>query len=382
MQSKTAAASDAPARKFDVLEAARGLSALVVVLSHARAFVMNDYGPHASSIAGKAFYFVSGLGHAAVIVFFVLSGFLITGSVVRSKESGRWNWRSYLIARIGRLHTVAIPCLILTLIIDYTTASATHSKFYYGTLQYYGSGPTDGGIHLDIFTFLANVAFLQTIAAPVYGSNGPLWSLASEFWYYIIFPLSYTVTSTGRIWKIPSDYAIAFTVVLIGIITNISLLALYGAWFMGRISRQYCDSRQFERHNTAIGIFSAALAVVAIGVARFQILTPVIADIALASALAALFLATSDAKIYPSVFPVFSAFSRVSYSTYLIHFPVLASLASVALDNKRMDFGLTAVLSVCGFCLVSLAAGAGVYSAFETRTERVKSWIDDRTKAR
>ena len=34
----------------------------------------------------------------------------------------------------------------------------------------------------------ANVLFMQTVMAPVFGSNGPLWSLANEFWYYVTFP--------------------------------------------------------------------------------------------------------------------------------------------------------------------------------------------------
>jgi peptidoglycan/LPS O-acetylase OafA/YrhL len=34
-----------------------------------------------------------------------------------------------------------------------------------------------------------NAFFLQTIAGPTFGSNGPLWSLAYEWWYYVLFPL-------------------------------------------------------------------------------------------------------------------------------------------------------------------------------------------------
>lgn len=30
--------------------------------------------------------------------------------------------------------------------------------------------------------------FLQTRFTPVFGSNGPLWSLFNEFWYYVLFP--------------------------------------------------------------------------------------------------------------------------------------------------------------------------------------------------
>ena len=36
--------------------------------------------------------------------------------------------------------------------------------------------------------FSGNFFFLQSIVSPVFGSNGPLWSLSYEFWYYIIFP--------------------------------------------------------------------------------------------------------------------------------------------------------------------------------------------------
>src|SRR6202030_3749589 len=37
--------------------------------------------------------------------------------------------------------------------------------------------------------FLGNLFFVQTILCRTFGSNGPLWSLANEFWYYLLFPL-------------------------------------------------------------------------------------------------------------------------------------------------------------------------------------------------
>jgi peptidoglycan/LPS O-acetylase OafA/YrhL len=43
-------------------------------------------------------------------------------------------------------------------------------------------------------TFVGNLAFLQTIAVPIFGTNGPMWSLANEFWYYLIFPLAASLT--------------------------------------------------------------------------------------------------------------------------------------------------------------------------------------------
>ena len=40
-----------------------------------------------------------------------------------------------------------------------------------------------------MLAFLGSMAFLQTIYIPTFGSNGPMWSLSNEFWYYIVFPL-------------------------------------------------------------------------------------------------------------------------------------------------------------------------------------------------
>ena len=37
--------------------------------------------------------------------------------------------------------------------------------------------------------FFGNLFYLQTIVCHSYGSNGPLWSIANEFWYYVLFPL-------------------------------------------------------------------------------------------------------------------------------------------------------------------------------------------------
>ncbi len=38
--------------------------------------------------------------------------------------------------------------------------------------------------------FFGNLFFLQGIFTPVFGSDTALWSLAYEFWYYILFPLA------------------------------------------------------------------------------------------------------------------------------------------------------------------------------------------------
>src|ERR1039458_8382680 len=45
--------------------------------------------------------------------FFVLSGYLVGGSVLRSVRTGSWSWRAYLLGRLSRLYVVLLPALLL-----------------------------------------------------------------------------------------------------------------------------------------------------------------------------------------------------------------------------------------------------------------------------
>ena len=65
------------------LDLVRGLSALLVMLGHLRSFLFLDFGElHGAGVIAKLFYFCTGLGHQAVMVFFVLSGYFVGGSVL------------------------------------------------------------------------------------------------------------------------------------------------------------------------------------------------------------------------------------------------------------------------------------------------------------
>jgi peptidoglycan/LPS O-acetylase OafA/YrhL len=52
--------------------------------------------------------------------------------------------------------------------------------------------------HLSFNTFVGNVMQLQEITVPSLGSNGPLWSLANEWWYYVLFGLCMIAYCPGR----------------------------------------------------------------------------------------------------------------------------------------------------------------------------------------
>jgi len=128
------------------------------------------------------------LGHQAVIVFFVLSGYFVGGGALRAVRNRKWSTKLYLFQRLTRLWVVLIPALLLGLLMDtagvrlFSNATPVYASLY---------SPVSRSVwnvipfRFAASTFMGNVFFLQGILVPCFGTNGPLWSLSYEFWYYI-----------------------------------------------------------------------------------------------------------------------------------------------------------------------------------------------------
>ncbi len=213
------------------LDLVRGLSALAVCASHLRAAMFVDYSQLSSpGIITKIFYFITGLGHQSVVVFFVLSGFFVGGSILSRRNN--FAFMDYLLARVSRLWTVLFPALIFTLIIDRFLASYLPELLSGERFSILNSGPNYGEYSSSLLTFIGNAVFLQTIYTPIFGTNGPLWSLANEFWYYVLFPLamiSIGYTHTSSLNKFTSS--ILF--VIIAIIISPNMLLGFIIWLLG-----------------------------------------------------------------------------------------------------------------------------------------------------
>src|SRR5437016_9115013 len=79
------------------LDGLRGLAIVLVMLCH-----FLPHGDQPSSLAGRLFFFVARCGWCGVDLFFVLSGFLITGILLDSKGAGRF-FRNFYARRTLRI---------------------------------------------------------------------------------------------------------------------------------------------------------------------------------------------------------------------------------------------------------------------------------------
>lgn len=125
----------------------------------------------------------SNYGHSAVIVFFVLSGFVIA-YVTDTKER---TWVAYSASRLSRVYSVVLPTLVLTLLLD-TLGRQLYPAIYVYPYDRFALRLLGCGLMLNEWWWVSITFF----------SNVPYWSIAFEFWYYVVFALA---TFLPRGWR-------------------------------------------------------------------------------------------------------------------------------------------------------------------------------------
>jgi peptidoglycan/LPS O-acetylase OafA/YrhL len=359
------------------LDFLRGLAALLVCISHLSAFLFIPCKQIISpGILVKGFYFLSSLGHQAVLLFFVLSGYLVGGSVIKSFQLQRWSWRDYLLRRMTRLWVVLIPALLLTFFLDWIGSHLNPAGYQGNWHQIYGSGPETGAPEsLGANTFLGNLFFLQTIFVPVYGSNSPLWSIANEFWYYLLFPLLISVfLIRGVIWKVVS----MLLVIAILFFLPRSIICQGFAWVLGAAVFYLQQKRWAIRcFSSPLFLFgSIILAGLILVVSRMGMLgdlfDPVL-GLSFVPLVAACSVRAGSHGIY---IKLSAAASEFSYTLYLVHFPIMAFLFFIFMPGRQLPLNpLSIGVFSAVLVLVTLYASA-IWWCFERRTDNIRNIIE------
>ena len=149
--------------KFQKIESLRGLAALYVVFHHTV--------PHNLNIMGLDIGVLFRFGQEAVIIFFLLSGFVVNYSHQNAKDK---SFSLYFFKRFSRIY---IP-LIFIYALGYIHISMKYDIF----------------IDPDLGTLLKNIFMLQDIESlkpnvltSPYMGDSPLWSLSYEWWFYMLY---------------------------------------------------------------------------------------------------------------------------------------------------------------------------------------------------
>jgi len=374
-----AAKTDSSRTKKPWLDLLRAAAAFEVVLFHLNAMMFGSADQNASAVR-KAFGHLVSHGPEAVMVFFVLSGYLVGGHVLFAVVDGRWSWSSYLSARMTRLWIVLIPALALTLLWDSVGAYVLHGDFYLGRIDFnvYHIGDTNL-LHHEASVLLGNLLFLQSdILVPAYGSDFPLWSLANEFWYYAIFPLAVSSILGRRSMSrrvLSGAGAVALCAALPPKITAYGLV-----WLLGVIvaARQRRAERWLEGPARALLGAAALVAFLASlylsskwrGLGQFG------ADVSVGASFALVLAFLAEAEMRSQALKRISAFfADCSYTLYLTHFPFIIVALCLIQGDATTAPSPSALALFAGLLCLTVVYAVVVYSLFERHTKAVQGWL-------
>ena len=365
------------------LDMIRSVAAWAVMWGHLRTLFFVDF-QHAQRpgwLLG-VLYFFTGFGHQAVMVFFVLSGFLISATVIKSHLSGTWSWREYAINRSTRLYVVLIPGLLLGLFWDLAGSALSASTGVY-THPLSDLGPSVPLSNLNVGNFFGNLLFLQTIICPPFGSNTPLWSLANEFWYYALFPAA--LSALLAFFRKDMRVAAPLSIVAACLAAFLGPDKLIGflVWMSGCALVYGCSKFQLQ---TKITVFlclllSAIILFACLSAARTSFASMLGSDLAVGIAFTLFLFGILQLELgarsrhYLGVAHRFAGFS---YSLYVLHFPLLLFLRAWAVPSQRWQPDGVHLLfgSLIGVVVLFFAWSVSLFTENKTRVAR--DWVRKR----
>jgi peptidoglycan/LPS O-acetylase OafA/YrhL len=358
---------------FDLV---RGLAAALVVGTHWRNMLFVDYRTLPQDLKHLFFvpYLLTSGAHRSVVLFFVLSGYFIAGSVFRSAGRGPWNWQDYALRRAVRLWVVLIPGLLLCAAWD-TLGMALHRA----PLLYAGRS----GNHLmqNVAAaqtwpiFFGNLLFLQSLRVPTFGSDTPLWSLSNEFWYYVLFPLGWlTLSRLTRLWL---RAACGISFLGIACFVGIPLLIGFPIWLLGALLyrlRPPGDRRWLRWVAAGILVVTLYGLPASWGGRWNDLFFGFICTVCMW-----VFLSATRPAVEASAISRFSrAISRFSFTLYVVHMPLFMLMTSLTAGDARWVPSLPSITTAVAILVGTVAYAWLMASLTEFHTDRVRRIVERR----
>ena len=308
----------------NTIDAFRGIAILGVLLYHYTLLWGSSwYGTNLYGY-GRVYPDVLVLGAVGVYLFFVISGLVITMTVLRSRSGVE-----FVVRRFARLYPAFVAGICLTLAVTGISAIPTF-KVSFGDV-------------------VANL----TMNAPFFHRHwvdGAYWSLAVEIKFYALVAVAF-VLLRDRFWiAIAGVAALGFVVFEFGITKQI-LLAPYGPLFLAGMAVWFWLFE--ERRLPALVLAFESLVLYAAYRHSFELarVSPWLPHLVLCLSVAALVALLALGR-NTSMGPL-SAIGRISYSLYLIHqnigVVIIASLTAIGLSD------IPAFLLATGICFTAAA---------------------------
>ena len=326
-----------------LLDIARGIAAISVAIFHYKLFYAFNINTEKYVLEKQPFFEILKLiyqyGWIAVQFFFLLSGFIFFKLYLIKINKKEINFYNFIILRVSRLY----PLHFITLIFVLLMYLLLNSYNFYNP------------INADLKHFVYNLFLIQEWGISLFPSfNEPSWSISVELLMYLIF---FYIASKRHVIL----YSI-LTVVISSILFFKFKFLGYGGYcfFVGGLSYVLLEKLKFS-HKSLITLLGIVILLSLFILIKFNISTIFIKIISLTIFFPVIinFLYLFNKK-NPQLGKNISILGDISYSIYLIHFPIiLITLFLLNILELRIDFNsptifiiyliTTFFISICSF---------------------------------
>lgn len=347
---------------FDNLAGVRGLAAAIVLMSHlVQIHFLRFIG------LGTPLHQISSLASEyAVVVFFILSGYLIAHTLERNIErNGRLRLDVFAAARFARLYPPLLFAVGVSLAV-FLVMDVFGLPGRGGPLSLPGDlYATREIVHVRVAEIGGALAMLQGMLE----INGPLWSLYMEAKLYVLYACALALV-TGR--RSPLLAAVFVAVAWSGLKYNPGFAGYAAVWLTGSLAYYvWNDSGRAGRRNRFVLCAGLIFAIIAAEGWRAMWdggLSWIVARDVLVAAAIAWMLFRLRIRV-----PVSKRLADCSYSLYATHFPVLLLAQSLLLSagSRSLEAAVgAAILSTTAAALVARIGGG-----IEMKKSEVQEWL-------
>lgn len=337
------------------LDGLRGLSAQVVVFGHAISFfgVLKFLHPPR----------IPWMQNIAVLIFFILSGFLISYSTFYKIQNTKgYSFKQFFIDRFARIYVAFIPSIIFVLAVDLLAIKLAPSKY-----SHYSA--------FDLKAFFGNLLMLQDHPyfsyVTSFGSARPFWTLAVEWWIYMFFGY-FTIE---LLLKKKYNFLNIISLLLLSLVPFKNLYSGRGNgltifWLFGALIYLAFKNNLLQKVSTSTKIFMLLISSTAAASRVLKTMSEYDAVFAFLIAVVIYILIDLFKNFNPSdcIKRIIKLNASVSYTLYLTHYSVLSFMSTVF--PQRLSPYMMLLLGFLASNILSFIVG---YCFEEVATKRVKN---------
>lgn len=348
--------------RYHWIDCIRFIAAAIVVVGHVRGFHWVPYAELDGSSRSTLvwiFFAVSRLGHEAVIVFFVLSGFLVGGPLVERCWNQQFAVRQFWVDRVTRIYIPLVPAWGTACIAAIITQSNT-----------------------SFVEWVGNFFALQGVCCRPFAGNSPLWSLSYEIWFYVLAGTAGGAACGPSRWRGANIALLTLSLAVFMILdARYLLIWISGAIFF--LLRKVLHGSQFLSTGIAISLIATAISQLSSAtnstIPRIGLTIPIFSVwFSLATgvgiALPSLMHSRPKQALFALIDSIGSKLAACSYTLYLVHFPILSIINHyfpgryASIDSQSLMSFAVKIFLISIFTII-------LYMCFERRTSTVRRML-------